>query len=206
MPHQVLQQHYSSDIICHAADVLCTMLLALQGRLLLPSRQELPMQGTPQAVLASVCCCFCRLQGEVDVAIGPVSYPGLSSGLFAASPSGKPARSLFRVLHRHAASSLVEVSGGSAWQRQQEAARLRMVLQLLAPCALPDPVQLYELSGSRYALAVELAAYTTPSAGIAALARLVCWQHAQASFCCCNIPHSKHVPLGCSCGSMPHTC
>lgn len=45
------------------------------------------------------------------MAIGPVSYPGLSSGLFAASPSGKPARSLFRVLHRHAASTLVEVGG-----------------------------------------------------------------------------------------------
>jgi hypothetical protein len=52
-----------------------------------------------------------NLQGEVDVAIGPVSYPGLSSGLFAASPTGKPARSVFRVLHRHASSTLMEVSG-----------------------------------------------------------------------------------------------
>ncbi|WIA33609.1 hypothetical protein OEZ86_006733 [Tetradesmus obliquus] len=49
-------------------------------------------------------------EGEVDVAIGPVSYPGLSSGLFAASTTGKPARSLFRVLHRHAGSTLVEVT------------------------------------------------------------------------------------------------
>jgi hypothetical protein len=61
------------------------------------------------------------LQGEVDVAIGPISYAGLGSGLFAASPTGKPARSLFRVLHRHAHSTLMEVGaqhGSSNTQRQ----------------------------------------------------------------------------------------
>eukprot|EP00879_Flechtneria_rotunda_P012310 GHRR01012857.1.p1 GENE.GHRR01012857.1~~GHRR01012857.1.p1 ORF type:complete len:305 (+),score=101.83 GHRR01012857.1:165-1079(+) len=48
--------------------------------------------------------------GDVMVPIGPVLYPGLSTGLFAASPTGKPARSLFKVLHRHADSTLIEVS------------------------------------------------------------------------------------------------
>lgn len=42
--------------------------------------------------------------------IGPVSYPGLSTGLFAASSSGKPARSLYRVLERRKDSTVVEVS------------------------------------------------------------------------------------------------
>ncbi|KAF6255500.1 RNA pseudourine synthase 5-like protein [Scenedesmus sp. NREL 46B-D3] len=66
-----------------------------------------PLGKTYRALVAGI---VEQDKGEVDVAIGPVSYPGLSSGLFAASPSGKPARSLFRVLHRHAASSLVEVT------------------------------------------------------------------------------------------------
>eukprot|EP00879_Flechtneria_rotunda_P027962 GHRR01030031.1.p1 GENE.GHRR01030031.1~~GHRR01030031.1.p1 ORF type:complete len:174 (+),score=51.13 GHRR01030031.1:1315-1836(+) len=48
--------------------------------------------------------------GDVMVPIGPVLYPGLSTGLFAASPTGKPARSLFKVLHRHADSTLIEVT------------------------------------------------------------------------------------------------
>ena len=49
------------------------------------------------------------LQGEVRVPIGPVEYPGLSSGLFAASDAGKPALSRYRVLTRHADCTLVEV-------------------------------------------------------------------------------------------------
>lgn len=49
------------------------------------------------------------LQGEVRAPIGPVDYPGLSSGLFAASDAGKPALSRYRVLTRHADSTLVEV-------------------------------------------------------------------------------------------------
>jgi len=50
------------------------------------------------------------LQGEVRVPIGLVELPGLSSGLFAASATGKPALSQYKVLHRHADSTLVEVS------------------------------------------------------------------------------------------------
>jgi hypothetical protein len=38
-----------------------------------------------------------------------VEYPGLSSGLFAASDAGKPAFSTYRVLTRHADCTLVEV-------------------------------------------------------------------------------------------------
>ena len=49
-------------------------------------------------------------QGEVAVPIGLVHYQGLSSGLFAASDSGKPALSRYRVLHRHVDTTLVEVS------------------------------------------------------------------------------------------------
>lgn len=50
------------------------------------------------------------LQGEVRVPIGLVELPGLSSGLFAASATGKPALSQYKVLHRHTDSTLVEVS------------------------------------------------------------------------------------------------
>lgn len=49
------------------------------------------------------------LQGEVSVPIGPITYPGLSTGLFAANNSGKPARSLYRVLERRQDSTVVEV-------------------------------------------------------------------------------------------------
>lgn len=52
----------------------------------------------------------CTLQGEVRVPIGPVEYPGLSSGLFAASESGKPALSMYKVLARYEDTTLVEVS------------------------------------------------------------------------------------------------
>lgn len=54
-------------------------------------------------------CVLVCLQGEVTVPIGLVQYPGLSSGLFAASPSGKPALSKFKVLVRHQDSTLAEV-------------------------------------------------------------------------------------------------
>ena len=48
----------------------------------------------------------------MDVAIGPVVYPGVEGGLFAACESGKPALSHWRVLHRHIdrQCTLVEVS------------------------------------------------------------------------------------------------
>eukprot|EP00775_Hariotina_reticulata_P006986 gene6985-7200_t len=50
-------------------------------------------------------------QFEVCVPIGQMVYPGLSTGLFAARPLGKPARSLCQVLHRHHDSTtLVEVA------------------------------------------------------------------------------------------------
>ncbi|GIM03451.1 hypothetical protein Vretimale_8223, partial [Volvox reticuliferus] len=39
-------------------------------------------------------------QGRVDVPIGPISHPGVDGGLFAATPTGKPAASLWRVLER----------------------------------------------------------------------------------------------------------
>eukprot|EP00882_Tetradesmus_deserticola_P013845 GHRQ01014704.1.p1 GENE.GHRQ01014704.1~~GHRQ01014704.1.p1 ORF type:complete len:395 (+),score=122.07 GHRQ01014704.1:351-1535(+) len=68
---------------------------------------ERPLGKTYRALVSGI---VEQDEGEVDVAIGPVSYPGLSNGLFAASPSGKPARSLFRVLHRHADSTLMEVT------------------------------------------------------------------------------------------------
>ena len=54
-------------------------------------------------------------QGEVDVPIGRVPYPGVRGGLFAALPEGgagaKPSRSRYRVLARDAAAatSLVDV-------------------------------------------------------------------------------------------------
>lgn len=38
--------------------------------------------------------------GEVEAAIGPIPYPGVDGGLFAASASGKAARSSWRVLER----------------------------------------------------------------------------------------------------------
>jgi hypothetical protein len=59
---------------------------------------------------AQKACLLCALQGEVRVPIGPVEYPGLSSGLFAASESGKPALSIYKVLARHEDTTLVEVS------------------------------------------------------------------------------------------------
>ncbi|GIL55247.1 hypothetical protein Vafri_10841 [Volvox africanus] len=40
------------------------------------------------------------VQGRVDVPIGPISHPGVDGGLFAATPDGKPAVSLWRVLER----------------------------------------------------------------------------------------------------------
>jgi hypothetical protein len=46
----------------------------------------------------------------VCVPIGSVEYPGLSSGLFAASESGKHALSMYQVLARHEDTTLVEVS------------------------------------------------------------------------------------------------
>jgi hypothetical protein len=52
------------------------------------------------------------LQGRVEVPIGLVRYAGLpSSGLFAASTASdaKPSLSLYRVLHRHTDTTLVEV-------------------------------------------------------------------------------------------------
>lgn len=54
------------------------------------------------------------LQGDVCVPIGLVKYPGLPSGLFAASQSGKPAFSRYKVLARHTDrdSTLAEVSSG----------------------------------------------------------------------------------------------
>ncbi|EFJ46800.1 pseudouridine synthase [Volvox carteri f. nagariensis] len=39
-------------------------------------------------------------EGRVDVPIGPVQYPGVDGGLFAATPGGKPAASIWRVLER----------------------------------------------------------------------------------------------------------
>ncbi|GLI67461.1 hypothetical protein VaNZ11_011658, partial [Volvox africanus] len=39
-------------------------------------------------------------QGRVDVPIGPISHPGVDGGLFAATPDGKPAVSLWKVLER----------------------------------------------------------------------------------------------------------
>jgi hypothetical protein len=52
------------------------------------------------------------LQGDVCVPIGLVKYPGLPSGLFAASQSGKAALSRYKVLARQTDrhSTLVEVS------------------------------------------------------------------------------------------------
>lgn len=61
-------------------------------------------------LLMAVLCVL--LQGEVCVPIGLMRYEGLSSGLFAASElgrGGKPALSRYRVLHRHADTTLVEV-------------------------------------------------------------------------------------------------
>lgn len=63
------------------------------------------------------------LQGEVCVPIGLVQYPGLSSGLFAATESGKPALSRFKVLARHKDSTLAEVSN--------------LTLRLATACAVP---------------------------------------------------------------------
>ncbi|KXZ49051.1 hypothetical protein GPECTOR_23g137 [Gonium pectorale] len=39
-------------------------------------------------------------QGRVDVPIGPIAHPGVDGGLFAATPLGKPAASIWRVLER----------------------------------------------------------------------------------------------------------
>jgi len=39
-------------------------------------------------------------EGLIDARIGPVPFPGVRNGVFAASPEGKPALSLFRVLRR----------------------------------------------------------------------------------------------------------
>ncbi|KAG2433115.1 hypothetical protein HYH02_012817 [Chlamydomonas schloesseri] len=39
-------------------------------------------------------------QGRVDVPIGPIPHPGVDRGLFAVTPDGKPAASVWRVLER----------------------------------------------------------------------------------------------------------
>ncbi len=50
------------------------------------------------------------LQGEVNVPIGRVPHPGLPAGLYAASDSGKPEASLFKVLQRRSSCTVVEAS------------------------------------------------------------------------------------------------
>jgi hypothetical protein len=127
------------------------------------------------------------LQGEVFVPIGLVQYPGLSSGLFAATASGKPALSRFKVLARHKDSTLAEVSNwgllfGQSLTRSSglvwffhlymclHAAGMRVVL---APCFHPQTatavglccVQVTILTGRPHQIRIHMAALGHPLVG-----------------------------------------
>ncbi|KAG2488798.1 hypothetical protein HYH03_012598 [Edaphochlamys debaryana] len=53
-------------------------------------------------------------QGRVDAPIGPIAHPGVDGGLFAATPDGKPAASVWRLLERRPAEAEAAGPGAGA--------------------------------------------------------------------------------------------